>query len=92
MNRHNILYWVGLFAIIIIMSLSCKTDETAISDNYGNNVARHSTVLAGCNITLTKPYILAFGGCDGWPVYEVQLTFRESQILRKIIMRARQRR
>ena len=53
---------------------------------------KYSIILAGCNITVSKPFILAFGGCEGWPVYEVHMTFRESQILRKIVMRAKTRR
>ncbi len=68
-------------AVACSAMLGCDRKSTSVNPKY-------SIIISGCGITVTNDCELAFGGCDGRPVYRVKMSPQESEMLYKLLQRA----
>lgn len=56
---------------------------------HTNYLVAHNAIAIGCNISISNDWELAFGGCQGIPVYRVTMTSNEWAVVSSLLFRAK---
>lgn len=75
----------GISVYAVLAPSYIQTPSYTVSTISSN----HAIIIGGCNIQVTNDYELAFGGCNGQPVYRLIMTPEEWSVIHGMLRRVR---
>lgn len=85
-GRHHVAGCLFMVAALCCVKIQANSESQS---QAANRFQTNSIILGGAHLVTTNDNELVFGGCNGQPVYRVQMSPQESKMMFDMIQRAK---